>query len=101
MDYEEDGAFLPMARDMLDIEMSSSFKKANVVLTEAAEKLKEIGVSYVLKFCESEHNQYENSVSMHIACKCSEMDIATAGALLEYEQQRFISAVQDARDGNI
>lgn len=91
--HDDESLFLPIARDMLDIEMSSNFKQANIVLSEAAEKLKKLGVCYVLKFCENQHNDYDSSVSMHIACKCSDMSVANAGALLEYEQQRFIEAI--------
>lgn len=99
--HDDDSLFLPYARDMLDIEMSSTFKQAKFILNEAAEKLNSLGVCYVLKFCESEHNDYDNSVSMHIACKCSEMNVANAGALLEYEQQRFVEAIEGARDEDI
>lgn len=99
--HDDDSLFLPHARDMLDIEMSSAFKQAKVILNEAAEKLNGLGVCYVLKFCESEHNDYDNSVSMHIACKCSEMTVANAGALLEYEQQRFVEAIEGTQDEDI
>ncbi len=91
--YDDDSLFLPHARDMLDIEMSSIFKQAKMIINEAAEKLNNMGVCYVLKFCESEFNEHNDSVSMNIACKSSEMSVASAGALLEYEQQRFVAAV--------
>lgn len=99
--YDDDSLFLPHARDMLDIEMSGTFKQAKNILNEAAAKLNGLGVCYVLKFCESEHNEYDDSVSMHIACKCSEMSVANAGALLEYEQQRFVEAVHGVQNDDI
>jgi hypothetical protein len=99
--HDDDSLFLSYARDMLDIEMSSAFKQAKAILNETAEKLNGLGICYVLKFCENEHNDYDDSVSMHIACKCSEMTVANAGALLEYEQQRFAEAIEGARDEDI
>lgn len=99
--YDDDSLFLPHARDMLDIEMSGMFKQAKSILNEAAEKLNSLGVCYVLKFCESEHNDYDDSVSMNIACKCSEMSIANAAALLEYEQHRFVEAVDGANNEDV
>lgn len=98
--YEDDSLFLPNARDMLDIEMSKTFRQAKVIINEAAAKLNELGVCYVLKFCESE-NSDRDVMSMNIACKCSEMSVALAGALLEYEQQRFVNAIEGASNDGI
>lgn len=94
MEEENESCFLSHGRDMLDIEMSSDFKKAKKIMQDAASQLSEIGIAYVLKLCET--SDYDDSMSL--ACKFSDMNIKTAGALLEYEQKRFLNSIQKIKD---
>jgi len=96
MEEDNELSFFKNSREMLDVEMSANIKYAKQVMNEAAEQLNALGVSYVLKMCETSFEQEDEC--MYILCKCSDMTIKTAGALLEYEQQRFLKSIQQIQD---
>jgi hypothetical protein len=87
---DEEFVILNEMREILDIEMSQEFKKAKEIVRKAAEDLKELNITYILKICESEISHDADALDVQVFCNTSEMNVNVATMFIEYEMKRLI-----------
>lgn len=72
-------------RDLLDVEMSPSLREARKAMLVFRDRMKELGIQYIVKVCDEEPDDTAQKTALNVLLDSSAMSISAALVFLQQE----------------